>query len=692
MTSLKGERGRGVRMRMGIVCGLMALGLGLIVSAGWDLMLVDGARWREMAEQQRQRRLNIIPKRGTLYDRNGSALAISVEVPSVSLDAYELLQSVEPEQVPAVARATANQLATALTLNPADVEAKILRKKRFVWLKRRVSADEVLAIQRLSNPGIAGASRIRGLLIEPDARRFYPRRELAGPMIGFVAPDGKGKDGVEYRMNEELEGSTESIRGLRDRAGRLIFADGLSDDRALAGHHVYLSIDQRIQYVAERELANTARTFEAKGGSVVVVRPKTGEVLALASWPGYNPNDYRESDADERRDRSAVDVFEPGSTMKIFTVAAALEENAITPTQTLYCEKGSMRIDNVTIRDTHPSEWLTIAQVLAQSSNICAAKIGLSLGSSKLYDALRGFGFGQETGIELAGESSGTLRPRGRPWVQVETASASFGQGIGVTNLQLAMAVSAIANGGLLMDPILVKKVTTASGEVVREATPKVRRRVVSRRVARELGELLVSVTEDTGTGLEAAINGYQVAGKTATAQKTDPKTGQYSLDFYTSSFVGFVPALDPEVVVSVMLDEPMLEHAGGAVAAPIFRRVAQAVLNWEGSTPKGTESADLALLARAPDLANVTYDLIQKAQGKGPPVQQVAPLESLPKGKVRVPDMTGWPMRRAIAQAHELHVEPKIVGSGLIAKQRPAPGEMVDLGAPIVLYFEPAS
>ncbi|MDX2051472.1 MAG: penicillin-binding protein [Polyangiaceae bacterium] len=692
MNSLKGERGKGVRLRMGIVCGMMALGLGLIVSAASELMLVDGVRWREMAEQQRQRKLNIIPKRGTIYDRNGSALAISVEVPSVSLDAYELLHNVEPADVPAVAREAANRIASALSLNPADVEGKILQRRRFIWLKRRISSDEVLAMQRLSAPEPGGAPKLRGILIEPDPRRFYPRRELAGPMLGFVAPDGKGKDGVEYRLNADLEGSTDSLRGLRDRAGRLIFADGMSDDRALAGNHVYLSIDQRIQYVAERELANTARTFEARGGSVVVVRPKTGEILALASWPGYNPNDYRESGAETRRDRSTVDVFEPGSTMKIFTVAAALEGNAITPTQKLYCEKGSMRIDNITIRDTHPSEWLSIAQVLAQSSNICAAKIGLSLGSEKLYDALRSFGFGQETGIELAGESSGTLRPRGRPWVQVETASASFGQGIGITNLQMAMAASAIANGGLLMDPIIVQKVTTASGEVVREASPKVRRRVVSRRVAREMAELLVSVTEDSGTGLEAAIPGYQVAGKTATAQKTDPKTGQYSLDYYVGSFVGFVPAFDPDVVVSVMVDEPMLEHAGGAVAAPIFRRVSQAVLEWEGSTPKGTQTADLAALARTPDAANITYDLIHKAQGGKPAVQEVAATAVVPKGRVRVPDMTGWPMRRALVQAREIQVAPKVVGTGLIARQVPAPGEIVDVGASIVLYFEPAS
>jgi cell division protein FtsI (penicillin-binding protein 3) len=684
-------RTRGIRLRMGLLCGMLALGLGLIVASGWDLMMTDGVRWRELAEQQRQRKLRIIPRRGTVYDRNASALAISVEVPSVSLDAAELLRGVPPEQIPSRARSAANRLAATLELDPAEVEGKILKRRRFAWLKRRISAEEAESLRRLSSSE-AGEARIRGLLIEPESRRFYPRRTLAGPLLGFVAPDGKGKDGLEYALNSELEGSIESLRGLRDRANRLIFADGLSDDRALAGHNVYLTIDQRIQHVAERELANTASTFEAKGASVVVVVPKTGEILALASWPGYNPNDYRESDVAERRDRGLVDVFEPGSTMKIFTVAAGLAENAITPDQNLFCEGGRMRIDNVTIRDTHPAEWLSVAEVLAQSSNICAAKIGLSLGPTRLYEAFRRFGFGQETGIELAGESSGTLRPRGRPWVQVETASASFGQGIGVTNLQMAMAAAAIANDGLLMEPIVVKRVTSATGDTIREATPKVRRRVIPGRVARELSELLVSVTAEAGTGLEASVSGFRVAGKTATAQKTDPKTGRYSLDNYVASFVGYLPAERPEVVVSVVVDEPMLESAGGVVAAPIFRRVSQAVVEYLALVPKGTQQANLAELSRRPDKAHVTYDAIRRAKGEGPAVQESLSTAVVPKGQVRVPDMTGWPMRRAMVHTLGLRVTPKVVGSGLVTRQEPPPGAIVAEGEAIVLYFEQAS
>lgn len=693
MNAPSSSRSRWIRVRMGMLCGLLALGLGLVVSSGWDLMIGDGPAWRELAERQRQRRLHVTPKRGTIYDRNKSALAVSVEVPSVSLDAVELLRNVPPQQIPVVARDAANRIAQALSLDPAQIERKILQKRRFTWLKRQITAEEAERVRALGNKEASGGKPVRGLVVEGEGRRYYPRRELAGPLLGFVAPDGEGKDGFEYAMNQELKGHVEQLRGLRDRSGRLLFSDGVQDEQALAGHNIELSLDQGIQFTAERELAAAARTFEASGGSVIVVDPWTGEVLAMASWPGYNPNDYGDSEPTQRRDRGITDAFEPGSTMKMFTIAAGLSAGVITADQKLFCEKGMMPVDNVVIRDTHPAGWLTVAQVLAVSSNICSAKVGLGLGGEKLYESLLRFGFGQEAGVSLPGESSGTLRPRGRPWVQVETAAASFGQGISVTNLQMAMAAAAIANGGELMEPILVKRVTTATGEVVREATPRVRRRVIQKRVAETVTELMIAVTEGEGTGLEAAIDGYQVAGKTATAQKTDPATGRYSLDKFMASFVGFVPAKKPVVAIAVLVDEPMVEHAGGAVAAPIFRRVAQAALKYKGLTAQAKERVDVAALGVKPDRANVAYDLLREAQGKKPAVQEgVVATGPVPAGKVRVPDMTGWPARAAVRQALELGIEPRISGTGLCAKQEPPPGGVVDKGASITLVFEPAS
>lgn len=689
---IRTREGLWIRLRMAAVCGLLALGLGVVVSAGYRLTMVDGAHWREMSEKQRERRLHVAPKRGTLYDRNGSVLAVSVDVPSVSLDAYELLRGVSPQEQPRLAREAANRIAQALSLDPANVERRILSKRRFSWLKRRISSQEADAIRQLTRGDENGRGRLRGLTVEGEGHRYYPRRELAAPLLGFVAPDGEGKDGIEYALDDELRGQAERLRGLRDRNGRLIFSEGMDEDRSFTGHNIELTIDQGIQFTAERELALAARTYEASGGSVVVVDPRSGEILAMASWPGFNPNDYTSSDAGQRRNRAVSDRFEPGSTMKIFTVAAALAAGTVKPTERVYCENGRMPVDNVVIRDTHPAEWLTISQVLAVSSNICSAKIGLTLGGGALYESLLRFGFGHTAELSVPGESAGVLLPRNRPWVPVETAAASFGQGISVTNLQMAMATAALANDGKLMEPLLIKRITAGNGDVLREAQPRVRRRVVSPQVARVVGEMMVAVTEGDGTGTSAALQGFQVAGKTATAQKTDPATGRYSLDAYTASFVGFVPAKDPVLAISVMVDEPMVAHSGGEVAAPIFRRVAEMALRYKGLTPKGSKAVDIDELARSADPANATYALLRQAEGKAPVVQESVTSDRISPSQVRVPDMTGWPVRRVIQKSLELGLKPRVSGSGRLARQLPPPGGALDKGETLIVEFEPAS
>lgn len=690
MNRIKTQEGRWIRRRMGILLGGLSVLFGVVAASAVRLMWIDGPEWRDLAERQREHRLHVSPKRGTIFDRNGSALGVSVDVPSVSMDAYELLRGVSPEAQPGVARAAAHQIAEALSLDPAKVERRILRKRRFSWLKRHISAEEAEKVRRLAAG--EGGPKLRGLSVDGEGLRYYPRRELAGPLLGFVAPDGEGKDGLEYSLNDELSGQVEQLNGYRDRNGRLLFDDGVDDERAFAGHNVFLTIDQGLQFAAERELSLAAKTYEAAGGSVVVVDPHTGELLALASWPGYNPNDYRESDPTERRNRAVSDRFEPGSTMKIFTVASALANRAIGPADKLYCEKGHMQVDNVVIRDTHPEEWLTVPQILAVSSNICAAKMGLALGGQELYESFLRFGFGQESGLHVPGETTGVLRPRERPWVQVETASASFGQGISVSTLQLAMATAAIANGGELLQPTLIKRVQTSSGQVLREATREVRRRAVPANVARIVADMMVAVTEGEGTGTGAALAGFQVAGKTATAQKADPVTGEYSLDKYVASFVGFVPARDPVVAIAVTVDEPMIAHAGGEVAAPIFRKVAEVALKSRGVTPNGTKRVDVKQLAHAADPANATYALLRQAEGKQPLVQEApagAPLEA---GQVRVPDMTGWPLRQAVKKSNELGFQLRVLGSGLLARQSPPPGQPLKKGDVLTLEFEPAS
>jgi cell division protein FtsI (penicillin-binding protein 3) len=687
---LRTAEGKWVRLRMGMICGALAFACGLVVASAFSIMVRDGSDWHELAEKQRQRRLRLTPKRGSIYDRNGSPLAISVEVPSVSLDAIELLRGAAPEQIPALARRAAERIGQALELPPAQVEKKILRKRRFAWLKRRITSEESERLRVLSDPE-QGSEAIRGLLVEAEGHRYYPGRALGGSLLGFVASDGAGKDGIELELDAELSGHREVLEGLRDRSGRLLFMDGVQDEQMLAGQDLYLSIDQGIQNVAERELGRAAQTFEAVGGSVVVVDPRSGEILAMANWPGYNPNDYRFSDPGERRMRAITDRFEPGSVTKIFTLAAGLEAGVVKPNERMYCENGSMVIDDVVIRDTHPSEWLTLTQVLAVSSNICVAKVGLQVGGQRLYEALRRFGFGQQTGVPLPGEAQGVLLPRERPWVPVETASAAFGQGVSVTNLQLAMATAAIANGGKLMDPILVRRVQSSSGELVREASPRVRRQAVSAPVARTIAEMMIAVTEGHGTGVQAALEGFSVAGKTATAQKADPATGRYSLDNYVASFVGFVPAREPVLAIAVTLDEPGVDHQGGAVAAPVFRRVAEAALNYMGITPGGSEVTNLGQLAHASDPARAAYEAIRRAQGQRPPVQEVHE-EALGPGLVRVPDLTGFPVREALRRGVELGVKPRVVGTGLLSRQEPPPGATLKKGEALVLVFEPAT
>jgi cell division protein FtsI (penicillin-binding protein 3) len=665
------------------------------VSSAYRVQVEDGGTWKETAENQRQRRLHIEPKRGGIFDRNGSALAASVEVPSISADVVEMLKGIEDESARAAAVSEfAPRIAQALGLDVAEVQQKISTRRRFVWLKRRVTAQEAEAVRDLGDPK-KSPRPVKGLAVEGEGRRYYPGRELAGPVLGFVAPDGQGKDGLELALDEELRGKAEEVRGLRDRSGRLIFSEGTTDESALAGHDVQLALDQGIQRVAERELDAAFRTYETKGGSLVVLDPNDGNILALASTPGYNPNDYGESDVDARRDRAVSDRFEPGSVMKVFTVAAALAAGTLKPTDTIYCEHGRYRLANVTIHDTHENDWLSPTQVLAKSSNIGSLKIALALGEPSLYATLRKFGFGEPTGLPLPGEASGVLRPRGRAWFDVETANASFGQGISVTTVQLAVAMAAIANGGKLVEPILVKRITDSRGNVVKEWSPKVKRDVVPASVARTVAEMLTAVVESGGTGVEAAMSGFRVAGKTATAQKVDPATGKYSEDRYTASFVGFVPADKPRLVVAVVLDEPMIGRYGGDLAGPVFRRVAEASLRYLGVTPSGA-APKIKAVTRKSDPADVTLAALKNdgardqepAEAAGPPPSPDT-AGPPPPSSVPVPNADGLGARDAVKTIGAAGLVPVVEGSGRLVKQIPAAGVPVPKGSSVRLVFE---
>lgn len=704
MRNLPPARARWIKIRMGLLCGMMGLGLGFVVSGADRIQNRDGAAWLELAEKQRQRRLHIEPKRGTLYDRNGIPLAESVEVPSISLDAVEMLRGIEEQYIPMRIDQYSERIAEALHLPVEEVRERITRRRRFSWLKRRVSEDEARAIQALSDK--KQRYPIRGLALEGEGRRFYPNKELAASLLGFVAPDGNGKEGLELSLNEELKGKPAEVHGLRDRSGRLIFSEGMDSEQALAGHNVYLTIDRAIQFTAERELAAAIRTYEAQGGSIVVMDPNNGELLAVASGPTFDPNDYGNAEPDSRRNRAFVDRYEPGSTMKIFTLATAFANHTISPTEPIYCEDGHMPIDNIVIHDTHVHKWLTPTQILQFSSNIGSAKIGLGLGQQRLYEGFRRFGFGESPGLPVPGQSIGVLRPRQAPWVQVETASASFGQGISVTTIQLASAVSAIANKGKLLEPVLVKRVSDSTGVVLDEPQARVRRAAVSPAVAKLIGEMLVSVTEGEGTGVEASISGFKVAGKTATAQKIDPETGRYTDTHYVASFIGFVPADKPRLAIAVIIDEPMAgTYAGGSVAAPVWRRVAEMALPYLGVTPttkdpgekaNGKSQANSAVAqateaAKAGDPADEAYRIVSGEPAAADPEDAPKKKARPPKlGEVEVPDFAGYPARAAILKAASLGLTPQIEGSGRVLRQDPVPGSVVTKGSTLKIVLEP--
>jgi cell division protein FtsI (penicillin-binding protein 3) len=686
--NLDPRRAGWIRTRMGVLCGAMGLALGAVVSSAWRVQVEDGPQWRDLAEKQRQRRLHIEPKRGTIYDRNGAPLAVSVEVPSVSVDVMEMLRGIDGRaEQDAVLHDAASRLAQGLSMDADEIYGRLQSRHRFVWLKRRVDEKEVAAVRDLGDPK-KQMRAIRGLAIEAEGHRYYPGREVAGAVLGFVAPDGLGKEGIELALDEELRGNVEEARGLRDRSGRLIF-ESASEEHALRGDDVVLSLDEGIQHMAERELDAAMRTYETRGGSLVVTDPATGEILALASVPGYNPNDYGDSEPDARRNRAVTDRFEPGSVMKTFTLTGALAAGTLKLTDEVDCEHGVFQMGGVTIHDTHANDLLTPTQILAKSSNIGALKIGLRLGESSLHSTFQRFGFGEPTGVPLPGEAAGVLRPKSRPWYDTETASASFGQGISVTTLQLAMAMGAIANGGKLLEPILVEKVVGGRGEATRASSVRVRREVVAAGVAKSVAEMLTAVTEEGGTAVEAAIPGFRVAGKTSTAQKVDPATGKYSSEKYTAVFVGFVPADRPRVVVAVVLDEPVIGRYGGDLAGPVFRRVAEASLRYLGVTPMpGTPTPPPTKRTGDRPEGGVA---VKSTTPAGPKVPAV-PLAPIAPGSVRVPDATGMAAHDVVTALTKVGLVPQIEGSGQAVRQSPPAGTAAPKGSQVRVVLESSS
>ena len=657
MKARSNRRHRWFRARIAILgVGVLCVAALVLVRA-FQLQVVGGDRLREMAEGQHLRRLRVSPRRGAIYDRHGAELAVSVDVNSVYANPRRLRAM---DQDP---KMTARRLAAVLDVDPKQLAKRLATDRYFAWIDRHITPHEATRVVELDIPGVG---------LTTEARRYYPNRHLAAHLLGFTDIDGRGIEGVELAFENRLRGSDRRVEAIRDRRGQVVFADEMINDLSNQGQNVVLTIDKAIQHIAERELALGVRTFEARGGSVVVMDPSTGEILAIANYPPFNPNEPSRHPTAHRRNRAVVDRFEPGSTVKAFTMAAALATGAVRPDQLINCENGVTRIGGRLLHDAHPYEWLTPTQILAYSSNIGTAKIALELGKRDLYRLFRRFGFGEPTDLGIPGETAGILHHY-RRWYKIDVAAVSFGQGMSVTNVQLATAMSAIANGGRLMRPTLVRRITDGEGVTLEETKPQVRRQVVPRRVAKLVGEMLTAVTESGGTAMEAAVDGYLVAGKTGTAQKADYVHGGYAKDKWLASFIGFAPADKPAMVISVVIDEPVIAHYGGTVAGPVFRRIAEVTLRHMGVAP----DRGRAVLAE------------MKEKPAAEPAAKPVPTQSVEKGHSAVPDVRRLPLRRAVVALHADSLVPEVSGSGLVIRQDPAPGSVVSHGSIVRLQLD---
>jgi cell division protein FtsI (penicillin-binding protein 3) len=540
----------------------LMLGFAIVLFRLFNLQVLQAAELTAKADRQHRKAVVVEGNRGTIYDRHGKVLAMNMDVPSVF-------------GVPATLSnpsGVARDVAQVLRVKAADIERKLRQDRSFVWLGRKLDPEQGRRLERLGLDGI-------GVVME--GRRFYPKGLLLSHVLGFAGMDSQGLEGVERRYEAYLRGEKQTVILQRDALGRTIFPKGPTGEGPAPGHDVTLTIDEVIQYIAEKELENAMTASRAKAGTVIVMEPNTGAVLAFALRPGFDPNQMRDIQPERWRNRALTDTYEPGSTMKVVLAAAALEEKVMDPGTPVYGEDGRMVVADTVIHDHDKNGWMTFAQVIQRSSNIGAVKTAFALGDERLYRYLRAFGFGERSEIDLPGETPGLVKEPS-DWGRRSLASMAIGQEIGITPLQLVTAMSAVANGGWLMRPYVVSEVRDASGHIVAHTAPLVRRRPITPQTAQILTTILEGVVTK-GTGTRAAVQGYRIAGKTGTAQKIDPNTGAYSPTLFVGSFVGFVPVQEPRLAIVVVIDEPVGESWGGVVAAPVFRRIAEQALPYLG-------------------------------------------------------------------------------------------------------------
>lgn len=605
----------------------------VVVARLAQVQLVRHDEYVAKAMRQQERTISLSPVRGSILDARERVLAESVSAISIYADPQAVS---EPREVAKVLAKI-----PALGLTQREIEKKFAGGGAFVWVARQLPTELGESIRRLRLPGI---------YFLDEHRRTYPRGTLAANVVGYSGLDGEGLAGIEHAFDARVRGRAGRVTLLRDARRGMYLVGGEGANRAVDGNTVVLTIDSVVQFIAERALASVVEKYRASGGAAIVMNPADGALLAMASYPTFDPNRFRDFGAGAWRNRAVQDMYEPGSTFKIVTAAAALEEGVVTPSQMLDCGNGAIQVGNIEINEHGGHRWsmLTFEDVMVHSSNVGTVRVGMSIGAERFYDYIRKFGFGQRTGVELPGETAGLLR-RTQRWSQVSNASISIGQEIGVTPLQVTAAIAAVANGGTRVAPHIVDRVIDADGKVVDKPERPAPVRVISEKTAAVLNEILKSVVA-RGTGAKAALAEHIVAGKTGTAQKAT--RGGYS-DRVVASFGGYVPADRPKLVILVVVDEPRGAQYGGDIAAPAFKEIAAAALRYLG-VPPSIPARSIA--TPAPLLAAFSQ-------------------RPLPRADAGVPDVRGLDARAAVASVTAAGLRVRTFGSGVVQSQIPAPG-----------------
>ncbi|NOZ67779.1 MAG: penicillin-binding protein 2 [Deferribacteres bacterium] len=547
------------RKRSSVLVTVILFGFAVIFLRLVNLMVIDHKKLAERAAEQYTVKEILIPQRGIIWDRRMREMATSVEADSL----YAVPSKIKDT------RNLSRELAPLIKVSSKKLNMTLLKKKDrdFIWLARKLDMNTALKVSALREQAGYG-----GLGFLTESKRYYPKGFTASHILGFTDIDNKGIAGIELMYDKYLRGEASSVYVSMDARGNSLSGDVRE---AVAGNNLLLTIDERLQYIVEKELSAAVKKWKAKAGVAIMMNPMTGEILAMADRPTYDPNFPGKSRPYQRRNRAITDLYEPGSTMKAVLAAAALEEGVVGLDEEFDVSQGYIVVGGKRIRDVHKHEIITFPEVIQKSSNVGAVQIGLKLGKERYYNYIRKFGFGKKTGIDLPGEVRGILR-KTEDWSGTSLAALSIGQEIGVTPLQLLAAYAAIANGGVLMKPYVVSDIISPAGKPVKSVSPTVRRRVISEETAAVVRDILKTVVEEGGTATKAYIKGNLVAGKTGTAQIFDPRTGRYSRKRYVSSFVGFVPADNPRIALIVVIYEPKGSVYGGVVAAPVFKNIVE--------------------------------------------------------------------------------------------------------------------